>query len=390
MYKLSDRCARLNGKSNSVNQREDIIEALRKHPEGLTLRDIAEIVGHHRHTITKYVYELIGARVIYQREVGAAKLCYLRESYNGELKKADDEVPRKTGKGQAQLIALFMLLLLVPATVIVAQNVNNMTNSSSGLAGMLTGLNLSLNESADDVLSGVVENGSQEMAVNGTGADEPVISPSPNPEAEDSNLTGSNISLPDSGEDDKPIINETGNETNATLPDGLPISNETNLTVPNATFIDTNVTNVTAPNATAQEANETNMTITNETMQIEPIENVTGDNETLNLTENVTTTDENITEEPEIAVDIITPDKVTRGGEFELFAVVDNTGGSVAGEVKMEWMLPGFLTVTSGDVVHDCGDIAPLYTCTSAITVFADEDASLGLSEVKVRVDYVR
>lgn len=382
----------MNGKSNSMDQREDIIEALRNHPEGLTLRDIAEIVGHHRHTITKYVYELIGARVIYQREVGAAKLCYLRESYNGDIKKEDAAAQGKIGKGQAQLIALFMLLLLVPATVIVAQNMNNMTNSSSGLAGMLTGLNLSVNESADDILSGVVENGSQEMAVNGTGTDEPVISPSPHPEDEDGNFTGSNATLPGSVSDNETIGNLTGNETNATLPDELPLTNETNVTVPNETFSYDNETNITVPNATAPATNETNVTIPNETIPLEPVENETVANETVNVTGNETVDDENVTvdqDDPEIEVDIITPDKVTRGGEYELFAVVDNIGGSVAGEVRLEWTLPGFLTVTSGDVIHDCGDIEPLYACTSAITVFADGDASLGLSEVNVRVDYV-
>jgi len=136
MYKLSDRCARLTNNPNSTDLRKAIIDALRQHPEGLTLRDIAEIVGRHRHTITKYVYELIGAQVIYQRDVGAAKLCYLKENYNGETKKERAKIFKNTRKGQAQLVALFLLLLLVPATVIVAQNV------TAGLEGMATALDL--------------------------------------------------------------------------------------------------------------------------------------------------------------------------------------------------------------------------------------------------------
>jgi DNA-binding IclR family transcriptional regulator len=62
------------------NLREEILKTLSKHPEGLTIMEIAEKLGKHRHTITKYIYELTGAGQIKQREIGSAKLCYLRES----------------------------------------------------------------------------------------------------------------------------------------------------------------------------------------------------------------------------------------------------------------------------------------------------------------------
>lgn len=60
-----------------------IIDILRKHPEGLSITDIAKLLQVHRHTITKYIYQLMGAGVIYQRKVGPTKLCYLRENYSG-------------------------------------------------------------------------------------------------------------------------------------------------------------------------------------------------------------------------------------------------------------------------------------------------------------------
>jgi DNA-binding IclR family transcriptional regulator len=63
------------------NFRERILEALKQHPEGLTAVDIARVLGSHRHTITKYIYQLIGEGLIYQREVGTAKLCYLKEDW---------------------------------------------------------------------------------------------------------------------------------------------------------------------------------------------------------------------------------------------------------------------------------------------------------------------
>lgn len=64
------------------NFRERIIKILIKHPEGLTTIEIARILGSHRHTITKYIYQLVGEGVIYQREVGTAKLCYLKVEKN--------------------------------------------------------------------------------------------------------------------------------------------------------------------------------------------------------------------------------------------------------------------------------------------------------------------
>ncbi|MFH8080883.1 MAG: helix-turn-helix domain-containing protein [Candidatus Aenigmatarchaeota archaeon] len=61
--------------------KQAIIEVLKKHPEGLTLQKIAQLTNMNRLTVTKYVHELIGAGMIYQRKVGVAKLCYLKEKY---------------------------------------------------------------------------------------------------------------------------------------------------------------------------------------------------------------------------------------------------------------------------------------------------------------------
>lgn len=64
---------------NNVKGR--VIKILKKHPEGLTILDISKEIGMSRHAVTKYVYQLLGERKIFQREVGTAKLCYLREKY---------------------------------------------------------------------------------------------------------------------------------------------------------------------------------------------------------------------------------------------------------------------------------------------------------------------
>lgn len=82
-------------KNNQV--RENVIKLLQKHPEGLHILDIARLIGSHRHTVTKYIYELTGAETIRIREIGTAKLCFLNERFiksvrqNGILKKENNE-----------------------------------------------------------------------------------------------------------------------------------------------------------------------------------------------------------------------------------------------------------------------------------------------------------
>jgi DNA-binding IclR family transcriptional regulator len=58
-----------------------IIKTLKSHPEGLTLQKIADLTKMSRLTATKYVHELIGEGKLYQRNVGMAKLCYLKERF---------------------------------------------------------------------------------------------------------------------------------------------------------------------------------------------------------------------------------------------------------------------------------------------------------------------
>ena len=60
-----------------MNVEDRIVSYIGKHPEGTTILDLALAIGVHRHTVTKYVYRLEGARKIRLRKVGIAKLCYL-------------------------------------------------------------------------------------------------------------------------------------------------------------------------------------------------------------------------------------------------------------------------------------------------------------------------
>jgi len=60
------------------NFKERIVENLKRHPEGLTILDIAEKTGINRVTVSKYVLVLMAEGLMTQRKIGTAKLCYLK------------------------------------------------------------------------------------------------------------------------------------------------------------------------------------------------------------------------------------------------------------------------------------------------------------------------
>ena len=60
-----------------MNTEAKILKYLSKHPEGTMILDLADVIGSHRHTVTKYVYRLEGMGKITIRKIGIAKLCYL-------------------------------------------------------------------------------------------------------------------------------------------------------------------------------------------------------------------------------------------------------------------------------------------------------------------------
>jgi len=68
--------------SREKDTREKILEALSQNSDGLTILDVARHVGAHRHTVTKYIYELVGANIVKMRKISSAKVCYLTNSTN--------------------------------------------------------------------------------------------------------------------------------------------------------------------------------------------------------------------------------------------------------------------------------------------------------------------
>ncbi|MEM5773313.1 MAG: helix-turn-helix domain-containing protein [Candidatus Aenigmatarchaeota archaeon] len=63
-----------------------IIEALSKNPEGLTIEQISNHCGLHRHTVSKYVFALKESGIIRQEEFGRSKICILIKAEEGRKK----------------------------------------------------------------------------------------------------------------------------------------------------------------------------------------------------------------------------------------------------------------------------------------------------------------
>ena len=319
-----------------------IINILRKHPDGLTITSIAELAGMHRHTATKYVYELKGAGVINERDVGSAKLCYLREGLSrSEERKVVDRLNgngngssnwRKSSTGQVQILTVFLFLFLVPAGIIIAQNATESINSTGEL--ILEQMNIT-------------------------------------PE----NFTGINQSE---------IANETPLiEANATLIEN--ISDETS-GLQNQTFEPENIT--------IQE-NSTAGAVLNETVSNETIQNET--NATISLPDSQATTPPEAGEtngtlpeilQPILSVRISSQDKTLRGEQFDISAVATNSGNSDAKNVRLEWILPEGIEIVSGDGSAECGTISPDSECASSLTVSAPISAGIGKNEIRVIVRY--
>lgn len=221
---------------------------------------------------------------------------------------------RKSSSGQAPVLAALLFLLLVPTTVILAQNATlNITGD------MLA--NISLPE------------------VNATNITLPVNTTPPN------TTLPVNTTLPD-------------NDTNTSFSENITLP--FNISVPeNETLPDTNTTEF---------INESNITEPDNT----PSVNIT------------------IPEEPEgpvleIALDI--PGRADRNQEFQVSAVVTNTGDTEANGVELEWVLPGGFLITQGSGTQTC-DIPSGAACSSTLTVAASLSSMLGEQDIKILVRY--
>ena len=83
--------------NDEKNFKERIEEVLSNHSEGLSIAEISRILGANRHTITKYIHELLGAGIVNQRDLGTVKLHYLAKDFPpSEAKSLSSEQRRKS------------------------------------------------------------------------------------------------------------------------------------------------------------------------------------------------------------------------------------------------------------------------------------------------------
>ncbi len=229
--------------------------------------------------------------------------------------------------GQVQILAIFLFLLLIPTTMIIAQN----------------------------------------SSINQT------------------NITGDLINLPDLsteiieivGNDTNTTINTTTetNQTNQTFPDpplNVTIPDEWNQTV-NETDTNETETNQTDINQTNSGFNETNETI-------EPTEPTGPELVDPEPTEPTS---------PILDVGITAPDRVTWRDTVEISAYAINVGSVSVSNVEVGLILPDDFVMLTGSGSTYCEEVAPGTSCHTTVTATVPISSSLGLSEIRARVTYV-
>lgn len=309
---------------NSEDSKKLILEVLKEHPEGLTLISLSEFTGLHRHTATKYVNELLGAGFILQRNVGVAKLCYLKEKVENQSDEKEllNKLDSRSGKeSQLKIIAAVILItfLLSETAILAYQNTSffnetNLSGFSIINTSPLTSSNYpNVSPNADSIVNISIDENINLSAIN--------ISTEKN----DSN---ENLSVE--------IFNETIQEINETLEEN-------------------------------QSTIEPNFTV------IEPF------NESQEIPSKIPL---NL----EIKLDY--PEKITRGEVITAKASIINLDSSTAENVVLNWNIPEGFEIVSGNEKEFCGSIGPNNTCEAKIDLKTDVSTVLGLNEIKVVVNY--
>jgi hypothetical protein len=316
----------------SIDPKKLIVGVLEKHTEGLTLISLAEFCGLHRHTATKYVKELMNDGTVFQRSVGVAKLCFLKEKVENQSdeKKLLDKLRESIIGNVPQLrivaIVMFLTLLLSETVILAYQNTSllNETNLSN-----IEGINTSP-------------------------------------------LTSSNY--PNLSQNTDSLINISFDEN-------------TNLSVANISTVKNDSDNnlsVEVFDETVQEISETLQHMENGNESLVQPPNASGDasetsNETLEMPQK---TPINL----EIKLDYVK--KVTRGGIITAKASVTNLDTLTARNVVLGWILPEGFEITLGDSKKSCGDLEPNNVCNSEVSLKTDVSTVLGTKNIKIVVNY--
>ena len=90
---------------------------------------------------------------------------------------------------------------------------------------------------------------------------------------------------------------------------------------------------------------------------------------------------------PQLEIQLIHPDKITRGEYIEVKAIITNFGG-VARDVLITWDLPFGFTIISGDKITNCGDFDNGEVCNFSIDVHSSVSTLSGINEIKIKGNY--
>ncbi len=245
--------------------------------------------------------------------------------------------------GQVQLLAVFLFLLLIPTTAIIAQNSTIQANFSGGITG--------------ETISAPVEK-----------ITEPV--PDHQPQATNDTLIEKNqtqkTNTTQEPENTTSVMNETA--------DVVPPSNQTNETTVDDQSNQTDMNQIVI--------NETIINDTNQTQPPIPVVNVS-----INVTLNETINDTEIPY-PVLDAGIISPDSITRDGMVEISAYANNVGTVPAYNVEIQWLLPDGFNISIGNGSVHCQEVAPETSCWNTITATVPLSSKVGLNDIGVRVRY--
>jgi hypothetical protein len=150
--------------------------------------------------------------------------------------------------------------------------------------------------------------------------------------------------------------------------------------------LDLTLENVTNTNAKTN----TTETTTEETITVETInETITNEtNKTIVPALNETPSPEfQIPSEIILDINIESPQKITRGENLNVRAIVTNLGIRKARNVVIIWKLPLGFEIVLGNVEKNCGDLLSNDSCISEISITTSA-AKLGENEIKVVVSY--
>lgn len=267
---------------------------------------------------------------------------------------------KKSTSGQAPVLAAIFFLLLVPTTIIIAENV------------------------AQNITGDLTTNSSLEIPTENIPPNLWFVPPTPiNNSIRNQSWIYINVS---SSENLSVCLldwhNGSWQNLSMTISDLYCYINMTSLTDFQYNFL-------VYANDTADNWNSTG--IHNITINSTPTDIIILDNESIQKPPNETSEEKpekTETLDPVLKVKLNVPERADRNEPFQISAEVSNTGDQEARDVEVEWILPDSLSILEGSGSHYCS-IPTNAACESHLTVAASISSILGEQEIKVLVRYI-